>query len=125
MRIAVTALVFCVAALLALGMVMLYSSSSAQVGARYLMLQLIWCVLGVTACIVATMSDYRHLKKIWWLVLLAALVMLALVLSHLGAVRGHARRWFSFGGLSHAQVTHSIELFATQVMPRLAAEPLG
>ena len=32
---------------------------------------------------------------------------------------------FSFGGLSHAQVTHSIELFATQVMPRLAAEPLG
>ena len=26
---------------------------------------------------------------------------------------------FSFGGLSHAQVTRSIELFATQVMPRL------
>jgi alkanesulfonate monooxygenase SsuD/methylene tetrahydromethanopterin reductase-like flavin-dependent oxidoreductase (luciferase family) len=32
---------------------------------------------------------------------------------------------FSFGGLSHAQVTRSIELFATRVMPRLAAEPLG
>jgi alkanesulfonate monooxygenase SsuD/methylene tetrahydromethanopterin reductase-like flavin-dependent oxidoreductase (luciferase family) len=32
---------------------------------------------------------------------------------------------FSFGGLSHAQVTHSIERFATRVMPRLAAEPLG
>jgi hypothetical protein len=31
----------------------------------------------------------------------------------------------SFGGLSHAQVTRSIELFATRVMPRLAAEPLG
>jgi hypothetical protein len=32
---------------------------------------------------------------------------------------------FSFGGLSHAQETHSIALFATQVMPRLRAEPLG
>jgi alkanesulfonate monooxygenase SsuD/methylene tetrahydromethanopterin reductase-like flavin-dependent oxidoreductase (luciferase family) len=32
---------------------------------------------------------------------------------------------FSFGGLSHEQVTRSIELFATRVMPRLAAEPLG
>ncbi len=32
---------------------------------------------------------------------------------------------FSFGGLSHAQVIHSIELFATRVMPRLTAEPLG
>jgi len=32
---------------------------------------------------------------------------------------------FSFGGLSHAQVTRSIELFGTQVMPRLRAEPLG
>lgn len=32
---------------------------------------------------------------------------------------------FSFGGLSHDQVTHSIELFAARVMPLLAAEPLG
>ena len=32
---------------------------------------------------------------------------------------------FSFGGLSHAQVTRSIELFGTRVMPHLAAEPLG
>jgi len=30
---------------------------------------------------------------------------------------------FSFGGLSHAQVTRSIELFAMRVMPLLAAEP--
>jgi len=31
---------------------------------------------------------------------------------------------FSFGALSHAQVTRSIELFATRVMPFLAAEPV-
>ena len=49
MKVAVTILVFCVAALLALGMVMLYSSSMAQVGARYLAMQLVWCVLGLAA----------------------------------------------------------------------------
>jgi alkanesulfonate monooxygenase SsuD/methylene tetrahydromethanopterin reductase-like flavin-dependent oxidoreductase (luciferase family) len=32
---------------------------------------------------------------------------------------------FSFGGLSHAQVTRSIELFATRVMPSIGAELLG
>ena len=30
-----------------------------------------------------------------------------------------------FGGLGMAQVTRSIELFATRVMPFLAAEPVG
>ena len=49
MKVAVTILVFCVAALLALGMVMLYSSSMAQVGAHYLMMQFVWCVLGLAA----------------------------------------------------------------------------
>jgi alkanesulfonate monooxygenase SsuD/methylene tetrahydromethanopterin reductase-like flavin-dependent oxidoreductase (luciferase family) len=32
---------------------------------------------------------------------------------------------FAFGGLSHAQVMHSIELFAAHVMPSLTAEPVG
>lgn len=31
---------------------------------------------------------------------------------------------FSFGGLSQAQVIRSIDLFATRVMPALAAEPV-
>jgi cell division protein FtsW len=101
MKVAVTILISCVAALLALGVVMLYSSSSPQVGARYLMLQLVWCVLGVAACVVATLTDYRQLKRFWWVLLMAALVMLALVLNkHLGSVRGGARRWFTLGGMS-------------------------
>jgi len=41
MKLAVTILLFCVAALLSLGMVMLYSSSMTQVGAHYLSMQLI------------------------------------------------------------------------------------
>ena len=63
MKVAVTVLVGCVAALLALGMVMLYSSSMAQVGARYLLTQLIWCALGLVLGLTAATLDYRRLKK--------------------------------------------------------------
>ena len=80
MKLAVTIFAFCVAALLALGMVMLYSSSMAQVGTRYLIMQAVWCGLGLAACAGASLVDYRHLKKIWWLLLGLALVMLVLVL---------------------------------------------
>jgi cell division protein FtsW len=100
MKVAVTFLVFCVAALLALGMVMLYSSSMAQAGAHYLAMQLVWCVLGLAAGVVTMMVDYRQLKRIWWVPLGIAVLMLALVLNkHLGARINGARRWFSFGGL--------------------------
>ena len=100
MKVAVTILVFCVAALLALGMVMLYSSSMAQVGAHYLTMQLVWCVLGLAAAVVTTMVDYRQLKRIWWLLLGIAVLMLALVLNrHFGVRINGARRWFSFGGM--------------------------
>jgi cell division protein FtsW len=100
-RIAVTALVFCVAALLALGMVMLYSSSMAQVGLRDLTRQLVWCALGLIACFTVTLLDYRQLKALWWVLFAVAVVMLILVLiPNIGSVRGRARRWFIIGGLS-------------------------
>jgi cell division protein FtsW len=100
MKVAVTILVFCVAALLALGMVMLYSSSMAQVGAHYLAMQLVWCVLGLVAAVVTTLVDYRQLKRIWWVPLGIAVLMLALVLNrHFGVRINGARRWFSFGGM--------------------------
>jgi cell division protein FtsW len=97
MKVAVTILVFCVAALLALGMVMLYSSSMVQDGARYLTKQLGWCLLGLAACVATTMVDYRQLKKVWWLLLSIAILLLAFVL--VGARINGARRWFSFGGM--------------------------
>ena len=110
MKVAVTTLAFCVAALLALGMVMLYSTSmgmvmrapgTPQVGTHYLMMQLIWCALGLGLCMTATSLDYRLLKKVAWPLFILAVVLLALVLEkHLGSVRGHARRWFSFGSVS-------------------------
>ena len=64
MKVAVTTLAFCVAALLALGLVMLYSSSMTQVGAHYLMLQLIWCALGFVLCVTATTLDYQWLSPL-------------------------------------------------------------
>jgi cell division protein FtsW len=107
MKLAVTVLVFCVAALLSLGMVMLYSSSMSdemhhhQVGAHYLVMQLIWCALGVVICVAAASLDYRWLKKLAWPVFIVAVVLLTLVLEkHFGVVRGRARRWFSFGPIS-------------------------
>jgi cell division protein FtsW len=100
MKVAITILVFCVAALLALGMVMLYSSSMAQVGAHYVTMQLVWCGLGLAACVVTTMVDYRQLKRVWWVPLGLAMLMLALVLNkHVGVKINGARRWFSFGGM--------------------------
>src|SRR5664279_4739165 len=100
MKVAVTILVSCVAGLLALGMVMLNSASMAQVGARYLTMQLVWCALGLAACVAATLVDNRRLKKIWWLPLGIAVLMLVLVLErHFGTKINGARRWFSFGGM--------------------------
>ena len=94
-------MVFCVAALLALGMVMLYSSSMVQDGAHFLMLQTVWCCVGLAGCVVMALLDYRHLKRIWWVLFAAAIVMLVLVLiPHIGSVRGHARRWIILGRLS-------------------------
>jgi len=98
MRIAVTVLAFCVAALLALGMVMLYSSSMAKPGAHYLVSQFIWCGLGLALCVTAANLDYGLLKKIAVPILLLALVLLALVLvPHIGIKINGARRWLGYG----------------------------
>src|SRR5690242_9006802 len=101
MRIAVTTLAFCVAALLALGMVMLYSSSMTQVGARYVMTQLVWCALGLVICGTVVWLDHRILKKLAWPLFGIAVVMLVLVLEHhFGRRINGARRWFVFHGVS-------------------------
>src|SRR6266850_5312330 len=98
MKVAVTVLIFCVAALLALGMVMLYSTSMAQVGARYLMMQLIWSGLGLVLCVSAARVDYRLLRKLAWPLFAFAVLLLGLVLvKHIGTRINGARRWFSFG----------------------------
>jgi cell division protein FtsW len=107
MKVAVTVLVFCVAALLALGMVMLYSSSMVQVGSRYLLMQLVWCGFGLILCVAAASIDYRWLRKVAWPLFAVTVVLLALVLLN-RKVNG-ARRWFSFGG-AHLQPSEIAKL---------------
>ena len=98
MKLAVTILVFCVAALLALGMVMLYSSSMMQVGSRYLIMQLIWCGCGLVFCVAMVFLDYRWLKKAAWPLFAAALVLLLLVFEKHVSLKSHgARRWIHLG----------------------------
>src|SRR6266699_4813135 len=95
MKYATTILVFCVAALLSLGLVMLYSSSMSPTGASYPAAQVIWSGLGLVAAGIVACVDYRHLKKISIPLFLFALVLLAAVLvPDIGLKRGGARRWF-------------------------------
>lgn len=98
MKVAVTTLTFCVAALMALGMVMLYSSSMTQVGAHYLVMQLVWCGLGLVGCVAAACIDYRFFKRIAPALVGVAAILLMLVLFM--PKHGGARRWFSLGPAS-------------------------
>ena len=102
MKVAVTTLAFCVAALLALGLVMLYSSSMAMVdkhthselGTHYLRTQLEWGALGFILCVAATILDYQWLNKFAWPVYAFALVLLAAVfVPHIGHSSHGAHRW--------------------------------
>jgi cell division protein FtsW len=99
MKVAVSTLMFCVASLLALGMVMLYSSSMTQEGSRYLTMQLIWCGLGLACCVMAATLDYQLLRKLAWPLFGLAVLMLVLVLiPQIGLKIKGARRWFDLGG---------------------------
>ena len=97
MKFATTILVFCVAALLSLGLVMLYSSSMSQPGANYPVAQVIWCGLGLVAAGLVACLDYRYLKKISLPVFLVAIALLVVVLvpSSVSVKAGGARRWLN------------------------------
>ena len=99
MKVAVTTLAFCVAALLALGLVMLYSSMmTSPAGAHDLIMQLIWCALGFTLCVTATVLDYQILKKLAWPIFGFAVLMLALVfVPQVGHASHGAHRWIGWG----------------------------
>ncbi len=98
MKVAVTTLAFCVAALLALGLVMLYSSSMTQIGAHDLVTQLVWCAVGFVLCVTATALDYQLFKKLAWPIFILALILLALVfVPPIGHASHGAHRWIKAG----------------------------
>src|SRR5262249_36150586 len=100
MKLATSLLLFAVFGLQVLGIVMLVSASTGQPEARYLIMQPIWAGLGLVACCLAAAGDYRWLKRIWWLLLLLAITLLALVWApHVGIAKNGAARWIGYGNL--------------------------
>jgi cell division protein FtsW len=101
MKVAVTTLAFCVAALLALGLVMLYSSMMiSSAGVHHLIKQLGFCAVGLIVCVTATALDYQLLKKLAWPGYGFALILLTLVfVPHIGHNIKGAYRWIGPGSL--------------------------
>jgi len=98
MKMATTIMVTAVAGLLALGLVMLYSASMAQEGARYLTMQLEWAGIGLVACMATAVFDYRWLQRLALPIAAVTLLLLLLVLiPGVGVVKNGARRWFDLG----------------------------
>ena len=100
MKLASTLLVFVVSALLALGLVMLYSATMFHRSGRVLETHsCCGCCIGVVVCLGAAMSDYRLLKKVSLPTLVLALLLLvAVMIPGIGLERNGARRWVQLPG---------------------------
>ncbi|MGA2556607.1 MAG: putative lipid II flippase FtsW [Verrucomicrobiota bacterium] len=123
---ATSILIFCVAVLLGLGMITLYSSSMNMelhrlaVGSDFLRSQMVWGVFGLAGCAVAAAVDYRRWKKMAPWILGASMILLALVfVPHIGwaatAGRGGggavgAHRWIGLPHLPHFQPSELAKL---------------
>lgn len=101
MKTATTLLIFCVAGLAALGLVMITSACIGMESTKYFRNQTFWFGVGLAVCCLMAGPDYKHLRKIAWVIYLAGLVLLALVfVPSLAPVIKGARRWIMLGGQS-------------------------
>ena len=99
MKFASTTLVFVVSALLALGLVMLFSATMFHRSDGLWSAQFLGCCIGVVVCLGAAMSDYQLLKKVSVPALVLALLMLvAVMIPGIGLERNGARRWLQLPG---------------------------
>jgi cell division protein FtsW len=110
MKWATTILIFCVAVLVGLGLVMLYSASmnmemgKSAAGAGYLLSQLVWLAFGLIGCVIAARIDYRRWKKVSPYLLVVSVFLLALVFAPvIGFKIKGAHRWIGLPGLPHFQ----------------------
>ncbi|MBU4358165.1 MAG: putative lipid II flippase FtsW [Actinobacteria bacterium] len=93
------------AALLLLGLVMVFSAGSAigidqsAGGYRIFVQQLVWAGLGLVMMFVFSRFDYHKLGKVSWVGVLVSISLLVLVLVF-GREAGGARRWLEIGSLN-------------------------
>ncbi|MBI2814223.1 MAG: putative lipid II flippase FtsW [Opitutae bacterium] len=95
-------IVVCVAALVSLGLVVLFSASSPIKGGPYAYLykQFIFLALAIGAGWLVAIADLEQLRKFAWVAAALALLALVLVLiPHIGITVKGSRRWLGFGGV--------------------------
>jgi cell division protein FtsW len=117
MKWAASILIFCVAVLIGLGMVMLYSSSmnmemnKSAVGAQLLLSQLHWFLFGLICCVVAASMDYRRLKRLSpWFLGFSVLLLVLVFAPFIGHPLHGAHRWIWRPGLPHIQSSELAKL---------------
>jgi len=96
-------LILSVAALVTLGLVMLFSISAYAQEAHgdiyhFVKRQAIWLAIGMTACLGAALIDYRVWSKLCWPVFVFAVILLALCfVPGIGMELNGSRRWINLG----------------------------
>jgi cell division protein FtsW len=102
-----TLLFFSIASLVAIGLVMIFSASSAVAlvehhdVAYYAKRQIVWLVVGLVIAYGAYRLDYRQLKR-WapYLLIFSILSLLAVLVPHVGFAVNGARRWIGASSVS-------------------------
>jgi cell division protein FtsW len=99
-------LVLAVAALLVLGIVMLFSTGAFAQDSHgdpiyFLKRQSLWLVVGIIACVAGAIVDYQFWQRTWWMWFVASAILLALCfVPHIGLRINGARRWVKLPGLT-------------------------
>ncbi len=77
----------------------LYATGTADIEARYYIIQLISTFLGIGAALIIASLDYHHFTKLWFLYIPASLALIALTFTSLGMQRAGAddRAWLNIG----------------------------
>jgi len=95
-------LVLAVAALIVLGIVMLFSTGAFAQDSHgdpiyFLKRQSLWLGVGMIACIAGAIINYQFWERTWWMWFVASAILLALCfVPHVGLRINGARRWVNF-----------------------------
>jgi rod shape determining protein RodA len=88
-----------VSIIVAFGVIIIMSATQAPATGNFFWVkrQILWYFVGLVAMIVTTLIDYNDFKRYWKIIYVVNIVLLLVVLSPLGAVRGGAQRWIGLG----------------------------